>query len=125
MRRSYGRRDMRATRIFRRRRGAAGALAAAVAALGAVGCGGSSSGSGGTSSSATGAATPPSGAINPAAAEAKTPGDIPDTQAYVTYAGRGFTVNVPEGWARSSQAGATTFTDKFNSVRVEARPAGS
>jgi hypothetical protein len=31
----------------------------------------------------------------------------------------GFTVRVPEGWARTEAGGAVTFTDKFNSVRVE------
>ncbi len=38
--------------------------------------------------------------------------------AYVPAAG-GFTVKVPEGWARTESGGAVTFTDKFNSVRLE------
>ncbi|WP_345365538.1 hypothetical protein [Actinoallomurus liliacearum] len=40
-----------------------------------------------------------------------------------TAAGGLFTVKVPEGWARSQNGSATAFTDKLNTVRVEARPA--
>ncbi|MEA2168663.1 MAG: hypothetical protein QOF76_1963, partial [Solirubrobacteraceae bacterium] len=32
-------------------------------------------------------------------------------------------VNVPEGWARTASGHAVTFTDKLNSVRMEAVPA--
>jgi len=87
------------------------ATAAAVAALalGAAGCGSSSSGS----------SAAPARAVDPNAPEAKTPGDIPDNQAYVPFAGAGFSIKVPEGWARRTSAGATVFTDKFNAVRVE------
>jgi hypothetical protein len=48
-------------------------------------------------------------------------GDIPDSQAFVAYAppGAGFTVDVPEGWARTEGGGAVTFTDRFNSARLE------
>lgn len=48
-------------------------------------------------------------------------GDIPDNQVFVTYAppGGGFSVKVPEGWSRTEAGGVVTFTDKFNSVRVE------
>ena len=88
--------------------------------LGAAGCGSSSSSS---SSPGAGAAKP----VNPNAPEARTPGDIPDNQAYVSYTppGARFSVKVPEGWARTAVAGATVFTDKFNSIRIEsaARPA--
>jgi len=48
-------------------------------------------------------------------------GDIPDNQVFVAYmspAG-GFSVKVPEGWARTEAGGAVIFTDKFNSIRVE------
>ncbi|MDQ6725183.1 MAG: hypothetical protein M3066_03315 [Actinomycetota bacterium] len=38
--------------------------------------------------------------------------------AYAPAAG-GFGVNVPEGWARTESGAVVTFTDKFNSVRVE------
>ena len=83
-------------------------LAVAVcAAVVAVGCG-SSSGSGTT-------------AENPNAAEKSPPGDIPDNQAFVAYAppGTSYSVNVPEGWARTAAAGAVSFTDKLNTVRLE------
>jgi hypothetical protein len=79
-------------------------------------------------------ATPPSGnggssggSANPNAPETVPPGDIPDNQAYVpvNLPGQSFTVSVPEGWGRTTDAGATVFTSKFNSVRIEssARPA--
>jgi hypothetical protein len=85
---------------------------------------GSSSGSGSQSGSATSAA--PAGAGNaratPALTESNPPGDIPDNQVYVAYlpaAGfTGFTVKVPEGWARTGQGATTVFTDKLNTVRV-------
>ncbi|MFD5536477.1 hypothetical protein ACFWIJ_01130 [Streptomyces sp. NPDC127079] len=88
-----------------------------------TGCSGSGShaGSGGP---ASGSATV-SGQNQPAPTESNPPGDIPDNQAYVVYrpAGgtfTGFTVKVPEGWARTSQGGTTAFTDKLNTVRITA-----
>jgi hypothetical protein len=63
---------------------------------------------------------------NPSAPENSPAGDIPDNQAYVAYRppGAGFSVKVPEGWARRTTGRAVTFTDKLNSVRLEARAAG-
>ena len=94
---------------------AALAAGAAVVAIGAAGCGASSS-SGGGHASKTATANAPE--VNPA-------GDIPDNQAYVAYTppGGGFTVKVPEGWARSSAGDAVTFTDKLNTIRVESKAA--
>jgi hypothetical protein len=91
-----------------------GALAAA---LGVAACGGASSGG----STASG----PAPAANPNAPEKSPPGDIPDNQAYVAYAPRraGYSVKVPEGWSRSTTNGATTFTDKLNSITMQTRPA--
>jgi hypothetical protein len=79
-----------------------------------AGCGGSSSSSSSSSKPA-----------DPNAKESSPAGDIPDNQAYVPYSppGADFTVKVPEGWARSSKAGAVTFTDKLNSIRMEERSA--
>ncbi len=56
----------------------------------------------------------------PSAAESNPPGDIPDNQVFVAYspAGGGFTVEVPEGWARTTTGASTTFTDKLNRVEV-------
>jgi hypothetical protein len=51
---------------------------------------------------------------------ASPPGDIPDNQAFVVYKSAGaYALKVPEGWARTSTAGGVTFTDKYNSIRVE------
>ena len=90
-----------------------GGLLAVAAVLGA--CGGSS-GSSATKTATGGASSTPE--TNPA-------GDIPDNQVYVPFTppGGGFSVKVPEGWARSVNGTATTFTDKLNSIRVETQPA--
>jgi hypothetical protein len=54
------------------------------------------------------------------APEAAVAGDIPDSQAFVAYASPdGYTIKVPEGWARTTEGAATVFTDKFNTIRVE------
>jgi hypothetical protein len=68
--------------------------------------------SGGSGAGATGADNKP------------VPGDIPDTQAYVSYSppSGGYHFDVPEGWGRSQAGTASTFTDKFNSIRVELLP---
>jgi len=77
-------------------------------ALVAAGCGGSSPSS-----------------PKPNAPENSPPGDIPDNQAYVGYTPprAGYAVKVPEGWARTSADGAVSFTDKLNTVRLEAASA--
>ena len=48
--------------------------------------------------------------VDPNAPEVSPAGDIPDNQAFVAYtpAGRGYSVKVPEGWARTTAAGATS-----------------
>ena len=76
-----------------------------------AGCGGSSS-----------TASKP---VNPNAKEVSPNGDIPDNQAFVAYspAGAGYSVKVPEGWARTIKGGTVTFTDKLNSIRMEERSA--
>ncbi len=73
----------------------------------------------GACSSASSPSTPASGAP-----EVNAAGDIPDNQAFVSYTppAGGFSLKVPEGWARTEAGGATAFTDKFNSIRVEAQP---
>jgi hypothetical protein len=73
------------------------------------------------------AKSPPSsvgstGRANPGgpATESAPPGDIPDTQAFVAYSstsGR-YSVNVPEGWARTTAGQAIAFTDKYNSIHI-------
>lgn len=56
------------------------------------------------------------------APEVSPPGDIPDNQAFIPFAGQGFTVKVPEGWAQSAAGDATTFADKFNTIHVMLLP---
>jgi hypothetical protein len=84
----------------------------AVAALAA--CSSAAKPSPGTVGS-TGVASPGSHAT-----ESAPPGDIPDTQAFVAYpstTGR-YSVNVPEGWARTSAGRTVAFTDKYNSIQI-------
>ena len=59
--------------------------------------------------------------VDPNTAETSPPGDIPDNQAFVAYTppGGGYSVKVPEGWARTAAGGSVTFTDKLNAIRLE------
>jgi hypothetical protein len=62
-----------------------------------------------------------------AAVAAETPpaGDIPDTQAFVTYASpEGYSVLVPEGWSRTVSGSTATFTSHYNGERITVRNAG-
>ena len=122
-------------------RSLAGAVAALVTiAVAAAGCGGGTgntsagSTSGGSTSAATtaplptvaspGATTPTTssdaGALT-AEAEQAAAGDIPDNQAFLTYLnpGGGYSIKVPEGWARTGSGRRVTFRDKNNVVRIE------
>ena len=50
-------------------------------------------------------------------AEKNPPGDIPDTQVFIDYASpEGFTMKVPEGWARTDRADGASFVDKLDGV---------
>jgi hypothetical protein len=92
------------------------AAGAVLLALGATACGSSSSGGAST------AAGP-----SPKTKEVSPSGDIPDNQAYVpvTPPGGGFSVKVPEGWAQRTAAGALSFTDKLNTIRIESHSASA
>lgn len=58
------------------------------------------------------------------APEVNPPGDIPDTQAFVTYSSDGgYSIEVPEGWARTVNGPSVTFVSKLDGVRVEVAPA--
>ena len=48
-------------------------------------------------------------------------GDIPDSQAFVRYTSTagGYSLEVPEGWARLTRPGVVTFTSKLNQVEVQ------
>lgn len=75
----------------------------------------------------SGAHSADASAVPTTAAEDNPIGDIPDTQVYVPFAAAdgSFTLSVPEGWAQTSDGTAVTFTDKLNTVRIDARPADS
>src|SRR5437879_4117008 len=65
--------------------------------------------------------------VDPNGPEVNPAGDIPDNQVFVVYTppSGGFSVKVPEGWARTEAGGAVTFTDKLNRVRMETVAAAS
>lgn len=52
-------------------------------------------------------------------------GDIPDSQAFVRYvsAPGGYSLDIPEGWARREQGGTVSFTSKYGTVELTARKA--
>lgn len=52
------------------------------------------------------------------APETNPPGDIPDSQVFIAYAGPGFAMQVPEGWSRNDIAGGARFADKYNLIEV-------
>ena len=60
--------------------------------------------------------------VNPNAQETQVAGDIPDTQVYVAFAGPGYTIKVPQGWARADTSTGAVFTDHFNTERVDRTP---
>jgi hypothetical protein len=97
------------------------AAGAATLALGVAGCGASSSPSAPAASAGAGATT----TVDPNGPEVSPAGDIPDNQAYVAYspAGAGYSVKVPEGWARTMSGAVTSFTDKLNRVQMQTVPA--
>jgi hypothetical protein len=58
----------------------------------------------------------------------KTPGDIPDTQAFVTFTSSpgGYALEVPEGWARTARGPNVRFVEKLDGVEVTVtRPRGA
>lgn len=72
------------------------------------------------------AGAPAMAAERPAAPEKNPPGDIPDTQVFVTYASpSGFSLKVPEGWARTDRRDGASFSDKYNAVGVTVASAAS
>lgn len=63
-------------------------------------------------------------AERPVAAEKNPPGDIPDTQTFVTYKSPlGFSLQVPEGWARTERSDGVSFADKYNTIDAAVAPA--
>lgn len=88
-----------------------------------------------TAASVTPVSAPTTAAANAAGATAPTEaplapeqnpvGDIPDTQAFVSYQAPsgGYTLDVPEGWARTTIGIDVRFVSKFNGVSVVITPA--
>ena len=55
----------------------------------------------------------------PVAAEVSPPGDIPDSQAFITFKSTfGFSIKVPEGWSRKDTKDGATFSDKYNLISL-------
>jgi hypothetical protein len=72
------------------------------------------------------AGTPAMATERPAAPEKNPPGDIPDTQVFVTYTSPlGFSLKVPEGWARTDRHDGANFSDKYNTVNITVASAAS
>jgi hypothetical protein len=61
----------------------------------------------------------PSSPGSPAATEFNPPGDIPDNTVFVPFTLSRVHIKVPEGWARKSVNGVTTFTDHYNSIALQ------
>lgn len=61
------------------------------------------------------------GAEQPVKAEQNPAGDIPDSQAFVPFqsSAGGYTVDAPEGWARTTTADGVTFSDKLDGERIQ------
>src|SRR5207302_6442766 len=94
-------------------------LVLAAAGLCAAACTTSSSSSNAPAPQPTSAA---SSSVAPAETESPPPGDIPDTTVYVAYrppSGQ-YEVKVPEGWARTVSPAAVSFTDKLNTITIQA-----
>jgi hypothetical protein len=58
-------------------------------------------------------------AEQPLKPEKNPPGDIPDDQVFIVYSSPvGFSLKVPEGWARKDLADGATFADKYGRITV-------
>ena len=59
----------------------------------------------------------------PIVQEKSPPGDIPDDQLFVTYKSPlGFSLKIPEGWARTDAAKGVSFADKYGQIAVVVKP---
>lgn len=66
------------------------------------------------------------GAEAPVAPEVSPPGDIPDNQAFILFKSpTGFSVKVPEGWARKDNGNETVFNDKYNHIAISVMSAST
>lgn len=81
----------------------------------------------GLAASGPGASAAAGGGGQPAGTESPPPGDIPDSTVYVPYrptSGQ-YEVKVPEGWARTVTSPAVSFTDKLNTITIQAATAAA
>jgi hypothetical protein len=86
-------------------------LCAALAALWVNGC--SHAGSGATTSS--NGSSPAAGDVT----STNPPGDIPDTQAFVTYVSpNGYSLLFPEGWSQTQKGAIVTFSSHFDGEQI-------
>ncbi|HEY2110184.1 MAG TPA: hypothetical protein VGH25_00505 [Dongiaceae bacterium] len=71
--------------------------------------------------------TPPAAAQEqPVAPETNPPGDIPDSQVFVTYTSpAGFSLKVPEGWALTELPDGASFADKYGRIDIALAGAAS
>jgi hypothetical protein len=75
-------------------------------------------------SSSTSLTTTPTGGpggATPVPTENNPPGDIPDNQVFVTYQSTtgGYSLDTPEGWARTESGSNVNFSDKLHSISVD------
>jgi hypothetical protein len=64
-------------------------------------------------------ATPLPAREHPLKPEKNPPGDIPDNQVFIDYQSPlGFSIKVPEGWARRQMSDGVTFSDKYNTIEI-------
>jgi hypothetical protein len=61
------------------------------------------------------------------APEVNPPGDIPDSQAFVSYTNSTglYKFDIPEGWARTENGASASFVNKFDGVKIDVAPATS
>ena len=85
-----------------------------ITAVGA--CGSSAASTPATGPSSTATSKPK---VDPNAPEVVAPGDIPDTQVFVPYTTADYTVTVPEGWSQSISGPTTTYSDHYNTIRID------
>ena len=58
--------------------------------------------------------------------ERNPPGDIPDNQVFINYTSPlGFSLSVPEGWAREDRSDGAVFADKYGRIALTEQPAPS
>jgi hypothetical protein len=104
---------------------ALGLSSLALVCIGLAGCGGgapstSRSATVDTGTSAATAPSPQSAAEAPSDAQSAATGDIPDSQAFLTFTDRaaGYSIRYPEGWTRTSAHGEVSFQNRANVIHV-------